>query len=58
MSDAVQTEVQPETQNVSEESSWEVGTESEFQTESEASTDEDSGDEVLRYRHRKRAAVS
>lgn len=59
MSDAIQ--LQTQVPEMEEESSWEVFTDEsseEFCSESEESDYEDNGDEVLRYRARKRSAVS
>ncbi len=56
--DAVPEELQTQVQDLEEESSWEVFQEDEFSGQSEEGSDEDSGDEVLRYWSAKHKAVS
>ena len=59
MDHGIQTEVPIEAPLVQEESSWEVESEnSEFFSESDEGSDEESGDEVLRPRSRKVTAIS
>lgn len=61
MDNAVHTEDVTQLPEVQEESSWEVFStdgESELSESGQESLDEDSGDEVLRHRDRKRAALS
>ena len=59
MSDGIQEEIPIEAPLLQEESSWEVTSDRSFlSSESDESSDEESGDEVLRHRHRKQPTLS